>query len=185
MSMWLLLGLVLAVYPVTIFILYLFETQQRRNEYRTLLKRWSVAPDGDRVQLIAQWLNENPRSGGGWYLQGVLDLRSGRTRQAARSFGLAHHCDANLISAAMFTFVCLKSSDRGGTDIQRLIENTWAEMKRPQLGQFEEERLIFSALADGKASAGHWTLEQVTNLVLSKRGNMQAVAETGQLARAI
>ena len=187
MRMWLFLGIILTIYPVILFVGYLVETQRRRAVYRTLMKQWSATPEIEREALITQWLAKSPRSGAVWYLRGVLDLRVRRTQQAARAFGMAHHCDTNLVSAAMLTFVCLKSRD-GSTDsnIQSLIETTWMEMKRPSLGQFEEEKIILTALTDDSSLAqSNWTIERVTNLVLSNRESSIVPARTGELLRAV
>jgi hypothetical protein len=146
MGMWLLLGFVLAIYPVSIFIEYLFETHRRRTGYRTLVKLWSSTPENKRERFVAQWLEKNPRCGAGWFLRGLLDLRSERVRHAARAFGMAHHCDVNLESAALLTFTCLKTTDCDPENLLNLANSTWLEMKRPAIGTSWEEKLIFDAL---------------------------------------
>lgn len=143
MRMWLLLGIVLAIYPLTILIEHLLEKRRRRTGYRDLLKEWSATPEIERKRLIDLWLEKNPRCGAAWFLLGVLDLRSGRTRHAARAFGMAHHCDVRIESAALLTFTCLKANEGCSQDFTEQATRTWIEMKRPLIGESWEEKSIF------------------------------------------
>lgn len=81
-----------------------------------------------------------------WYLAGVQALRAGRVREAARAFGIAHHADFELVSAALLTFAGLKASSGGVADVVPLIVATWREMKRPALGETHVDGLMLGAI---------------------------------------
>lgn len=81
-----------------------------------------------------------------WYLAGVQALRAGRVREAARAFGIAHHADFELVSAALLTFAGLKASSGGEGDVVQLIAATWREMKRPALGETHVDGQMLGAI---------------------------------------
>jgi hypothetical protein len=124
----------------------MIETYRQRARYREILEIWQRASVGNHADLVSTWLKQTPRCGAAWFLQGVLHLHEYRTRQAARAFGMAHHCDCNLEAAALLTFACLKASDGQDSDILRHIAKTWEEMKRPTIGYSSDERLILEAI---------------------------------------
>lgn len=73
---------------------------------------------------------------------------------AAKKFGMAHHADWELESAALLTFTCLKSRDEDGEAFLRHLSTTWTEMRRPALGAREAEQLMLDGLAeDGEEPA--------------------------------
>ncbi|MBI5765071.1 MAG: hypothetical protein HZA51_16270 [Planctomycetes bacterium] len=82
-----------------------------------------------------------------WYLAGVQALRAGRVRDAARAFGIAHHADFELVSAALLTFAGLKASSGAVADVVQSIVATWREMKRPTLGETQADGLMLGAIA--------------------------------------
>lgn len=67
---------------------------------------------------------------------------------AAKKFGMAHHSDWELESAALLTFTCLKSRDEDGEAFLRHLSMTWTEMRRPALGAREAEQLVLDGLAE-------------------------------------
>ncbi len=81
-----------------------------------------------------------------WYLAGVQALRAGRVREAARAFGIAHHADHRLMTAALLTFAGLKASGGGSSDLIQAIAQTWREMKCPALRASEVDALMMDAL---------------------------------------
>lgn len=86
-----------------------------------------------------------------WYFAGVQGLREGRVREAARAFGIAHHADHRLITAALLTFAGLKASGGGSSDLIQAIAQTWREMKRPALRASEVDALMMDALVQSGA----------------------------------
>jgi hypothetical protein len=81
-----------------------------------------------------------------WYLSGVQALRDGRTRDAVRAFGIAHHADCNLVTAALLTFGGLKASSTPAGDLIHEIVKTWHEMKCPSLRASKADVLMLSAM---------------------------------------
>lgn len=67
---------------------------------------------------------------------------------AARAFGMAHHADWELESAALLTFTCLKSRDEDGEAFLRHLSTTWIEMRRPALGARAAEQLVLDGLME-------------------------------------
>lgn len=89
-----------------------------------------------------------------WFLLGTDLLRAGRMADAARAFGMAHHADWQLESAALLTFTCLKSRDESGETFLRHLSTTWVEMRRPVLGERAAEQLVLDGLTeDGEEPA--------------------------------
>ncbi len=91
--------------------------------------------------------------GPAWYLLGCAHLRANRTKEAARAFGFAHHCDCNLETAALLTFACLKAREGEGSDIVEQILVTWEELGRPELARRVEDRRMLSCLVSTSRDA--------------------------------
>ena len=81
-----------------------------------------------------------------WYLSGVQALREGRTRDAVRAFGIAHHADCDLVTAALLTFAGLKASSAPVGDLIQEIVKTWYEMKCPRMRASKADALMLSAM---------------------------------------
>lgn len=82
-----------------------------------------------------------------WYLLGCSLLRDDLTEEAARAFGMAHHRDCNLQTAALLTFACLKTKSDDSADIIDQIITTWEELGRPDILRRAEDRLLLECLA--------------------------------------
>lgn len=89
-----------------------------------------------------------PDRAAAWFLLGTDLLRAGRMADAARAFGMAHHADWQLESAALLTFTCLKSRDEGGEAFLRHLTTTWIELRRPVPGERAVEQLVLDGLAE-------------------------------------
>jgi hypothetical protein len=115
-------------------------------------------------------LDEPHPNGAAWYLCGCVYLSDCRARQAARAFGMAHHADTNLETAALLTFACLKASDGEDTDLIEQITSTWHEMKEPDILRRQEDRLLLDCLeaTSGKVPASLSPLGRMTWLVAGR-----------------
>jgi hypothetical protein len=98
-------------------------------------------------------LDELYPSGPAWYLCGCACLGEYRAKHAARAFGMAHHADSNLETAALLTFACLKASDGEDSDLIEQITTTWHEMKKPDILRRQEDRLLLDCLETASAKA--------------------------------
>ncbi len=128
-----------------------FFGQARRREwaYKRAIDAWRTHPSHDDKAAALSPLTTGSRfSGPAWYLLGCLYLRQGRTREAARSFGMAHHQNCQLLTAALLTFACLKTQEGQDCDLVEQIVATWHEMKRPPLLQSAEDRRILTCVAE-------------------------------------
>ena len=109
---------------------------------------WRGTPPDQRVQTFELRAREDPDSCADLYLLGAALVRDHRISDAAQAFGAAYHRDCDLNSAALMTFACLKAGANadGERSLATLIEQTWDEMRRPQLGRRPIERRLLSAL---------------------------------------
>ncbi|GJQ25548.1 MAG: hypothetical protein HBSAPP02_05800 [Phycisphaerae bacterium] len=119
----------------------------RRARYRAALQAWRAATPDRRSTAMAS-VPFGPDRAVAWFLLGVDWLRAGRMVDAARAFGMAHHADWALESAALLTYTCLKSRDEFGETFLRHLSNTWSEMRQPALGARAAEQLVLEGLAD-------------------------------------
>jgi hypothetical protein len=112
-------------------------------------------------------LAEFDPNGAAWYLCGCACLTGCRTRQAARAFGMAHHADSGLETAALLTFACLKASDGEDSDLIEQITTTWHEMKKPDILRRQEDRLLLDCLeaTTGRAPVSLSPLGRMTWLI--------------------
>ncbi len=85
-------------------------------------------------------------NGVAWFLYGCSRLQAQQVMEAARAFGMAHHRNCNLESAALLTFACLKANEAAASDILEQVLATWNEMKRPDVRHSPEDRQVMDAL---------------------------------------
>lgn len=119
---------------------------RKRRRYEAVVARWEKSPATDRGTAMEALLNGSVPNAAAWYLAGAAQLREGHIRRAARAFGIAHHSDARLESAALLTFACLKAREGPSSDLLEQIARTWIEMKRPDLAASMEDRRILKCL---------------------------------------
>lgn len=119
---------------------------RKRRRYEAVAAKWEEVPATDRNSVMQALLNGSAPNAFAWYLAGAAQLREGQIRQAARSFGIAHHSDSRLESAALLTFACLKAREGESSDLLEQIARTWIEMKRPDLAASMEDRRILKCL---------------------------------------
>ncbi|QDV89267.1 hypothetical protein RAS2_03320 [Phycisphaerae bacterium RAS2] len=130
-----------------------FSVRARRARYRSAIQAWRAAPPDRRAEALEPFAT-GPDRAAAWFLLGAERLRTGDMADAAKKFGMAHHSDWELESAALLTFTCLKSRDEDGEAFLRHLSTTWTEMRRPALGAREAEQLVLDSLAeDGDESA--------------------------------
>ncbi len=119
-------------------------TRRRRREAIEAFLESRAEGRAERMQALVD------RDGGNaaaWYLLGCAHLAECRTTQAARAFGMAHHRDCHMETAAMFTFACLKAADGKESDLVEQVLDTWREMKQPDVMRRAEDRLMIQSLA--------------------------------------
>ena len=121
--------------------------RRRRACYAAAKKAFLSSSPEDRVAALSSLLSGAEKDGPAWYLLGCSHLRAYRMKEAARAFGMAHHGDCNLESAALLTFACLKAEDGEGSEIIERILETWEEMRRPEICRRIEDREIMQCLS--------------------------------------
>jgi len=151
-SVWIVVIVVLAV-AAAVAGLIVRSRAFRRRQYAEATQVWLFAHLPDREKAMHSLLDESHPNGPAWYLCGCACLTDYRTKQAARAFGMAHHADSNLETAALLTFACLKASDGEDSDLIEQITTTWHEMKRPDVLQRPEDRLMLDCLEAGSGAA--------------------------------
>ena len=136
------------------------EAARQRQCYRTATRIWRESPPLLRANALKPLLDDLNINAPAWYLHGVALLREGRTREAARAFGIAHHADGNLETAALLTFATLKARDRGYqqspgnvevadagySDFVERVTETWEEMKRPEIARKPQDQQVLDCL---------------------------------------
>ncbi len=123
---------------------------RRRARYAEAMRAWREAKSGGRAEALRSALDPDARgnvNAMAWYLVACERLREQRTPEAARAFGIAHHADCNLESAALLTFACLKAASGGPCAIVDQIAVTWDELGRPAIDDHREDRLVLECLA--------------------------------------
>lgn len=142
----------------------LLSNLNRRRLYRESLRTWQ-ARNGSTKSASTENGALPPTTAPAWYLLGCALLREGHTKRAARAFGMAHHADCRLESAALLAFACLKAKEGPDSDILEQIGQTWFEMKRPDLRAHWEDRTMLSGLAAHTANENR--LSQLGRFALS------------------
>ncbi|MBN2561329.1 MAG: hypothetical protein JXQ75_10410 [Phycisphaerae bacterium] len=120
--------------------------RKRQNQYAQAMRLWQETPSGRRAAAMSALPLDAEPNGPAWYLTGCAHLHNGDTRQAARAFGMAHHADCNLESAALLTFACLKATEGEDSDIVEQIITTWHEMSQPDILRQKQDRLMLACL---------------------------------------
>ena len=124
-------------------VLALLSARLRRRCYDTALRTFLAAPAAERTDAMRELIQAEDGNAPAWYLLGCSLLRAERIDEAARAFGMAHHRDGNLQTAALLTFACLKTDRDRPCDIIEQILTTWQEMQRPDvLGKAHDRRLL-------------------------------------------
>ena len=118
-----------------------------RKSEQIVIDTFLSSPIDRRADALRALLDTTDCRAPGWYLLGCLHLRSCRVKEAARAFGMAHHSDYRLETAALLTFACLKAKEGEGSDIIEQILVTWQEMKRPDVVHRAEDRRMLDCLA--------------------------------------
>ena len=122
---------------------------RRRSRTRLTLSLWAGTPADGRAAALKDLVGRDYRAAGAWYLLACLHARRGEFALAARLFGMAHHVDPDLTSAALLTFTCLKAAAAPALDQVKpgpILAQTWDEMNRPPLGESALEQTIWRAL---------------------------------------
>ncbi len=124
------------------------DARRRRREYDLATRLWRDTPDEERLDALTALAVDGHTNGPAWYLIGCAHLRLSHPKQAARAFGIAHHADCNLETAALLTFACLKARDGEDSDIIEQINDTWHEMNEPNIFHRKEDRRILACLGE-------------------------------------
>lgn len=131
----------------TAIVVNLFSSRRRHQTERRAITAWLETAAERRGEVMQRLLDEPGPNAAAAYLLAVHHLRSGEVKKAARDFGVAHHGDFRLETAALLTFACLKACEGPASDIVEQIVRTWGEMKRPQIGRSAGEQALLACLA--------------------------------------
>lgn len=145
MWVWIVAAIVLFV-AIPIAAAVIRATRKSRIQYAEASRLWRQTPTAQRVQALSASAPDAEPNGPAWYLIGCAHLHEYRTKQAARAFGIAHHADCNLETAALLAFACLKAADGKDSDIVEQIITTWREMKQPDVLRQKQDRLLLACL---------------------------------------
>lgn len=126
--------------------------RQRRRLYRDAVQLWQKTAPHQRRAAFEEHVKGLDLCAPAWYLLGCACLQEGRPRHAARAFGVAHHADYKLESAALLTFACLKSTEGPDCDIVDQMIQTWHEMREPDLTRREQDCFMLSGLASASTA---------------------------------
>ncbi len=119
----------------------------QRRQYAKAVHDWQAAAPDERISAMLVLLNNANAGAPAWYLAGCAYLQRGRAKEAARAFGMAHHADWRLDSAAMLTFACLKTPEGEDSNLIEQIVTTWREMRKPSLPCHHEDKVLLDCLA--------------------------------------
>ncbi len=122
--------------------------RRRRAQYSEATRLWRETPELRRYEVFSALPRDGELNAPAWFLRGCAGLRRHEAREAARAFGMAHHADWRLESAALLTFACLKSTDGPSSDFPAQLALTWQQMQRPPLLRRAEDRLLVACLAE-------------------------------------
>ena len=135
------IGLILGLGAVTFRAVRIGRERRRMGALEKKLKRWP-----------AHSRKTGPMDGTDWYLAGCTAARAGQMRDAARFFGMAHHANCRLQTAALLTFSALKAAEGVETDLLAPLVRTWDEMKRPDILGERDDRLVIETLTSNDPS---------------------------------
>ncbi len=121
----------------------------RRSRTRRAIAAWQDAALDRRAEALEGLIAEDYRVAAAWYLLGCLNARRRDFAMAARLFGMAHHVDADLTSAAVLTFACLKAAGRPNADERaatNALAQTWSEMRKPMVGHSALDQTVLNVI---------------------------------------
>ncbi len=145
-------AIVVAIAAIGVGLAALRAATLRRRRYQAAARLWQeTAPERRRTALESLTCGSD-LDAAAWYLLGCAYLQEGRLRLAARAFGVAHHADYMLETAALLTFACLKASEGRDSDIIEQTIRTWHEMREPDLLRRKEDHLMLDCLASTVAA---------------------------------
>ncbi len=132
-----------------LLVIAITSARDRSRRFHGASNAWLDTRPGGRVDALGPYLTPDRlgnRNAAAWFLLGCARLREGRIGEAARAFGVAHHADYRIESAALLTFACLKASTAERSGILEQIFETWDEIGRPAVAAHREEGLLFDCL---------------------------------------
>lgn len=135
-----------------------FSEWRRRRSARARwdagLRVWPAPGVSPEREMLEEAARREPRSASAWYLLGSVACRQGDRAASARCFGMAHHIEPDLPSAALLAFACLKSATQRADQPLRwpqTLATTWAEMGKPALAESRYERDVWRLLGAADA----------------------------------
>ncbi len=156
-----------------LIILCVIASEYRRRALRRIrthraISVWQDAPIDQRATALEGLIATDYRAAAAWYLLGSLYARRRDFGMAARLFGMAHHVDADLTSAAVLTFACLKAAGRPEADHQaatQALRQTWGEMRKPIVGYSALEQAVLRAIMpDDQADLNRAPLDRLAGV---------------------
>jgi len=140
----------------------------RQTRTRRAISVWKDAPRDQRTTALEALIARDYRAAAAWYLLGCLYARHRDFAMAARLFGMAHHVDADLTSAAVLTFACLKAAGRPDADqlvATQALRQTWSEMRKPIVGYSALEQTVLRAMEpDNQADLNRAPLDRLAGI---------------------
>ncbi len=127
-------------------------SSRRHRRFQNAIRLWQeTAPDRRRARFESLTGGAEPDAPA-WYLLGCAYLQEGKPRLAARAFGVAHHANYSLETAALLTFACLKASEGPNSDIVEQLMRTWHEMREPDLIRHRDDRIMLECLGSTESA---------------------------------
>jgi hypothetical protein len=127
-------------------------SRRRHGLYQDAKQLWQQTAPQQRRAAFEKYVEGPDLSAPAWYLLGCAYLQDSRPRLAARAFGVAHHADYRLETAALLTFACLKAAEGPDSDIINQTIQTWHEMRKPDLTRRAPDRLMLNCLASASTA---------------------------------
>ncbi|HKQ50170.1 MAG TPA: hypothetical protein VJZ71_18995 [Phycisphaerae bacterium] len=152
---------------VSMLVAGLRTARRRRRLYQDAMQLWQQTAPQARRTVFRKYVEGLDLSAPAWYLLGCAYLQEGRPRLAARAFGVAHHADYRLETAALLTFACLKAREGPDSDIIDQTIQTWHEMREPDLARHAPDRLMLDGLASMESPPALSPLGQLIWLTVS------------------
>lgn len=158
---------------VSMLVAGLRAARHRRRLYQDAMQLWQQTAPQKRRAAFEKYVEGPDLSAPAWYLLGCTYLQEGRPRLAARAFGVAHHADYKLETAALLTFACLKAKEGPDSDIIEQTIQTWHEMREPDLLRRTQDHFMVSGLASVSAPPPLSPLGQLIWLTVSEPQRVQ------------